>query len=182
VDQELHQLIQEAKQQNQQAFEELVHRFKGQVYRQAYAMLHDRMEAEDIVQEAFVKMYYGLPKLESAYAFSTWLSRIVIHLCYDHLQKRKKDPSYMVEWLDQHHNSLTNHSELFEQMKFQLSLEEAMKQLSSEHRAVVVLRDIQGYSYDEIARILKVPMGTVKSRLHAARLTLRHYMSEGEIT
>jgi RNA polymerase sigma-70 factor (ECF subfamily) len=181
VDQELHQLIQAAKSKNKQAFEELVRRFKGQVYRQAYGMLKDPVQAEDIVQEAFVKIYYSLSKLESPYAFSTWLNRIVVNLCYDWIEKRKKEQAYVADWLDQYHDK-PHQQEVLEQKRLQMSIEEALNKLTPEHRAVVLLRDVQGYSYEEIAHILKIPKGTVKSRLHMARLLLRQEMMKGEAT
>ncbi len=142
-------------------------------------MLNDPNEAEDIVQEAFVKSYYSLSKLESPYAFSAWLNRIVIHLCYDQIQKRKKEQTHLVDWLDHYHHK-PNHQEWLEQKRLQSDLEEAIRTLSPEYRATVLLRDVQGYSYEEIAQILNIPKGTVRSRLHAARLLIRQEMMKGE--
>ncbi|TCS81253.1 RNA polymerase sigma factor [Tepidibacillus fermentans] len=179
MDQELFQLISEAKEGKQDAFEQLITRYKGAVYRQAYAMLGDHMEAEDVTQEVFVKIYYSLSSLESAYAFTSWLTKITFNLCYDLIEKRKKKVTVTSENLDQ----LTRpnpppSSRLIERKDLQLTLQEAMQNLSLEHREVIVLRDIQGYSYDEIAKLLKVPSGTVKSRLYHARLALKNELSK----
>lgn len=90
VEQDLTQLIRQAKAGDTDAFAVLVAQFKGEVFRHAYAMTGDRMEAEDIAQEAFVKAWYALDKLEHAYAFASWMSKIVSHLCYDRLKKLRK--------------------------------------------------------------------------------------------
>jgi RNA polymerase sigma factor (sigma-70 family) len=174
VDHELYLLIRSAKQGNNEAFVQLVNRYKGTVFRQAYAMLHDRMEAEDVSQEAFLKVHSSLAKLEQEYAFASWLAQIVSHLCYDRIRKKKKEKTIMEDDIESHNSFLTNASSgLVEQKHLQLDIEEAMQKLSSEHRTVIILRDVQGFSYDEISKILKIPVGTVKSRIHTARLALR---------
>lgn len=168
VDQELYSLISEAKKGSKDAFALLLNRYKGIVFRHAYGMLSDRMEAEDVTQEAFIKVYYSLSKLENEFAFSSWLTRIVSRLCYDRLQKRKKEGVIDEAIREQ------STEETVEQKQLHLTIEEAMNTFSREHREVILLRDIQGYSYDEIADILGIPLGTVKSRINAARLLLRN--------
>ncbi len=171
---ELHQLIQEAQKGDQQSFSQLVHQYKGHVYRQAYAMVNDKMEAEDIAQEAFIKAYYSLHKLENTYAFVSWLTRIVSNVCYDHLQKLSKRKTVSIEQpLEDHHSPI-------EATSLKLSIREALQHLSLEHRSVIILRDIQGFSYHEISEILKVPLGTVKSRINAARTDLKNELLRGE--
>lgn len=169
MDEELYQLIVAAKKGKVEAFAQLMGRFKGKVYRQAYAMLNDESEAQDVAQESFVKAYYSLGKLKSEYAFVSWLTQIVFHLCYDRLQKKKKE-EHLTENL-QKEGSFTSS---MEQAHLKLTIEEALAQLSVEHREVIVLRDIQGFSYDEIAEVLNIPVGTVKSRVHLSRLALRN--------
>lgn len=164
---ELHLILQRAQDGDREAFAELVTRYKHQVYRHAIAMLGDRMEAEDVVQEAFVKVFYSLSKLESAYAFSSWMTRIVSNLCLDRLKKRKITAPVAERYPEEmerigYNDSHTN-----------MSIEEAMDHLSEEHRAAIALHDIQGYRYEEMAEMLGIPVGTVKSRLFAARLALR---------
>jgi len=175
VEQELYRIVQEAKRGQTEAFATLVTRFQGSVFRQAYAMLGDSMEAEDVAQEAFLKAYSSLAKLESEFAFASWLSRIVSHLCCDRLQKRKKDfvagekMQASLASPDEIPGS-TGHKQL------QLQIEEAMRKLSPEQREAIILRDIQGFSYIEMADIWQIPIGTVRSRIHAARLALREYL------
>ena len=97
MDEELFQFIYKAKRGDRQAFAELVNRYKGTVFRHALAMVNDRMEAEDIAQEAFTKAFYSLPKLGNEYAFASWLTRIVSNLCYDHMKKTKNKKTVNVE-------------------------------------------------------------------------------------
>lgn len=171
---ELHQLIRKAKRGDDEAFEELVYRFKGRVYRQAYGMVNDHMEAEDISQEAFLKAYYSLPRLDSEYAFTSWLAKIVFHICYDRIGKRKKIREQGIEYLEE----LPEITGSMEQNDMRLMIEEGMQRISIEHREAIILSNIYGFSYDEMAEILNIPIGTVKSRIHAARLGLRKELQE----
>ncbi|MFV9510226.1 RNA polymerase sigma factor [Tepidibacillus sp. LV47] len=176
MDLELFQLISEAKEGKQDAFEQLMTRYKGVVYRQAYAMLGDHMEAEDVTQEVFLKIYNSLSSLESPYAFTSWVTKITLNLCYDQIEKRKKKMAVTSENLDQLARSPSGG--LIERKELLLTLQKTMQKLSLEHREVIILRDIQGYSYNEIAKILQVPVGTVKSRLYHARLALKNELSK----
>ncbi|WP_141432123.1 RNA polymerase sigma factor [Bacillus sp. 03113] len=178
LEQELTHLIQEARGGNQEAFTALVSRYKGTIFRQAYAMINDRSEAEDIAQEAFVKAYLSLAKLENDFAFVSWLTRIVTNLCYDKLKKLNKANIIRIDIEEQ--DSLLSKAALIDQMDLRLEIKEAMQQLSADHRIVLVLRDVQGYSYDEIADILKIPIGTVKSRIHKARMILKNELTRGD--
>ncbi|WNQ13205.1 sigma-70 family RNA polymerase sigma factor [Paenibacillus aurantius] len=174
MDEELHRLIGEARRGGKDAFARLVTLYKDRVYRHAYGMLGDRMEAEDMAQEAFLKAYYALPGLESEYAFSSWLMRIATNLCKDRLLKR--DKLRRVEGGPYEEAA----SEGNRDQETPLYIREALGRLSVEHREVILLHDLQGYRYEEIAVLLEIPVGTVKSRLHAARVSLRKEMREGE--
>jgi RNA polymerase sigma factor (sigma-70 family) len=176
VDEELYQIIYKAKRGNQQAFASLVKRYKGSVFRQAYAMVGDRGDAEDVAQDAFIKAYYSLGKLENEYAFTSWMGRIVSNACYDHLKKAKKKASVS---LDENENAGQKEFTI-EKSQMRLNIREAMQTLSQDHREAIVLRDIQGYSYQEIADILQIPVGTVKSRISNARLELKKELTRGE--
>jgi RNA polymerase sigma factor (sigma-70 family) len=169
LDDKLFTIIREAKQGSKIAFTLLMERYKDHVYRYAYGMLGDTMEAEDAAQETFIKVYYALPKLENEAAFSSWLTRIMSNICYDRHKKKKLKFS---ELNDQMYENQT------EQQQLRLSLTEAIQKLSIEHREVILLKDVQGYSYDEIGEMLKIPLGTVKSRINAARLRLRNELSQ----
>jgi RNA polymerase sigma factor (sigma-70 family) len=174
VEDELYQLIRDAKRGSKEAFAALIHRFKNLVYRQAYGMLGDRMEAEDASQEAFLKCYYALPRLENEFSFSSWLIRIVSNVCMDRLKKRQKERSVSQEAVEEIEYPNARDPIL------KMSLEEGMRQLTPEHREILLLHEIQGYRYEEIATSLGIPLGTVKSRLNAARLALRIHLKKGD--
>lgn len=176
VEQDLTQLIRQAKAGDTDAFAVLVAQFKGEVFRHAYAMTGDRMEAEDIAQEAFVKAWYALDKLEHAYAFASWMSKIVSHLCYDRLKKLRKKAVIQAEIEEEPLRRATSN---IDSANLRFDIRGAMEKLSPEHRAAIVLRDIQGYSYEEIADILNIPLGTVKSRINTARNILKKELSRG---
>ncbi|RXZ00040.1 RNA polymerase sigma factor [Fictibacillus sp. S7] len=177
MDQELQQLIVKAKKGDQDSFSELIQRYKGKVFRHAFAMVHDQMEAEDITQEAFVKAYFSMDQLKEEYAFSSWLTRIVTNLCYDRIKKREKLPQLQID-PEQTELMADTHSEV-ENLQLRINLQLAMQKLTPEHRTVIVLRDIQGFSYQEIAEILEIPEGTVKSRINIARKELRKELLRG---
>ncbi|SEB46067.1 sigma-70 family RNA polymerase sigma factor [Paenibacillus sp. GP183] len=174
MDEELYRLIREAKQGEKKAFAELIKRYKGHIYRHAYGVLGNRMEAEDVAQEAFLKAYYSLSRLDNEYAFSAWIFRIVTNLCRDRLKKLGRERTLSTELLQQMATKRVEDNHL------RLTIEEAMKQLTPDHREVILLHDVQGYRYDEMAEILTIPLGTVKSRLNAARLALRNEMKKGD--
>ncbi len=171
MDQELYDLIGKAKSGDKEAFALLVKRYKNTVFRYSYGMLADRMEAEDVSQEAFVKAFYSLSKLDNIYAFASWLKRIVSNLCYDRIQKQKKTNSVSGEFIE---TRISNND--MERTDLQMTIEEAIEKLSPEHREAIILREVEGYSYDEISGMLNIPLGTVKSRISAARLLLRKEM------
>ncbi|MCF6093024.1 RNA polymerase sigma factor [Microaerobacter geothermalis] len=178
MDQELYQIIEQAKRGDKKSFEQLISVYKGKVFRHAYAMLGDWMEAEDVSQEAFIKAYVALSKLQSAYAFSSWLAQIVSHLCHNRLSKKEKEKINIWKNVIDLQQRLTDSNRAMEQKQLQMNIEEAMQKLSSEQREAIVLRDIQGFSYEEMANILKIPVGTVKSRIHAARLVMREELAK----
>ncbi|MGA9290496.1 MAG: sigma-70 family RNA polymerase sigma factor [Anaerobacillus sp.] len=176
---ELFRLIHGAKKGNEQAYNKLVVMYKEKVYRHAFAMLHDRTGAEDITQEAFIKAYYSLNRLEHEYAFVSWLTRIVHNLCQDRLKKQKREAKKQAKMRA---DLPLRYSEKHEgeQVNMKLSIQEAMQQLSSEHRSVLILCDLEGFSYEEISHILKIPLGTVKSRIYQARNYLKSELKRGE--
>ncbi len=174
VDEQLRQVIMRARQGDQTAFGQLVNRFKGPVYRHALGMLGDRGEAEDAAQDIFVKVYQAIGKLEDAYAFYSWLMRITSNLCKDKLKQRAKQ----VETDDMPDERLPDL--LSPDPVLRLSMQEALTQLSVDHREILLLHDVQGFRYEEIAELTGIPMGTVKSRLFSARMSLRKIWNKGE--
>lgn len=178
MDNGLHETILAAKRGEQAAFRQLVTTYKGIVYRHAYALLNDRMEAEDVTQEAFVKVYYSLPKLENEFAFASWLTRVVTNLCYDKNKKLSKKKTILSDEFRE--NSIMQRGPTpIESTLTKMSLKEAMEKIPIDQRNVIILRELQGYSYAEISELLHIPLGTVKSRINAARENLKKELQKG---
>lgn len=175
---ELFQVIGKAKRGDPLAFEQLVNEYKGHVFRQAMATVNDRMEAEDITQEAFIKAYYSIKKLDQEYAFVSWLTRIVSNLCYDKIKAKAREREKQKGIYDQ--TVRATPSVHIDQTHTRLTIEEALQGLSMEHKEAIILRDVQGFSYKEISDSLNIPLGTVKSRINIARQELKQILSEGE--
>ncbi|MFE4570922.1 RNA polymerase sigma factor [Paenibacillus chitinolyticus] len=174
VDEELSKIIERARRGNEEAFSELVTRFKGHVFRHAYGLLGDRGEAEDAAQEIFIKVYFALGKLDDVHAFYSWLMRIVSNLCKDKLKQRARS----VEIGEMSNETVPDFSARDPNLK--VSLQEALSHLSVDHREILLLHDVQGFRYEEIAEQTGIPIGTVKSRLFSARMALRKIWNRGE--
>lgn len=166
------------------AFGVLVERYQGNMINLAYRMTGDYHEACDIVQEAFLSAYKAIRKFRGESLFSTWLCRIVINISKNHIKKIKnykqkevrqinevnsKDGKPMDDLLDPSPSVL----EEFERKQIQSEIQLCINSLEDEFREILILRDIQELSYEEISEILRIPNGTVKSRLHRARRILK---------
>lgn len=146
------------------AFAEIFARHRERAFSLAFQYLRDREDAKDIVQEAFVKAYRNLRQFDRTRSLGTWLLAIVRNACIDLMRKRKHEspdglPEILPDRRADRADSLTLRREVWS----------AMSKLSAQHREIIFLRDYQGHSYNEIAEILKIPLGTVMSRLHHAR-------------
>lgn len=117
-----------------------------------------------------MKIHRSISQLKDPAAFNSWLKKIITHSCLDHLKRQKPLPISDLDLeLEVSDNAL--------HLEQRLDILEALKSLNIEYREKLVLRDLQGYSYEEIAQALKIPVGTVKSRIHTARLHLRKILS-----
>jgi len=177
-------LIERCQQGDKRAFDELLARYEAKVYNLAYRLMGNPEDANDLAQEAFLRMYKALPKFRGGSAFATWLYRIVTNLCLDELKKRRRRPQLVDEPLGEEEENVeplvervadekASPDEVALSHERQRLVQEAIASLRRHHRAVLVLYDLQGCSYQEIAEVLKVNVGTVKSRLNRARLALK---------
>ena len=166
------------------AFEALVRRYERWVFTLALRMLGDRGEAEDMAQEVFLKAYRGLPRFKGNSRFSTWLYAIASHHCLNHLQTRRRRPAASTRGADgvggeglpaaeRLPDEAPRADELLEREELARIVQTELTFLSEEHRLILILRDIQGLAYHEIAETLGVELGTVRSRLHRARAAMR---------
>lgn len=174
-----------------EAFEELVLRYEKRVYTIAYRYMGNREDASDLAQEALIKVYKNLKKFRGESSFSTWLYRIVANVCRDALRKRagKKEAS-LDSPISTSEGELKREVEdtsptpdiLLEQREQADYIQEMISRLDPKYRVVIVMREIQGFTYEEIASQLGCSLGTVKSRLSRARKILRDSIVEdGEL-
>jgi RNA polymerase sigma-70 factor (ECF subfamily) len=169
-----------------EAFEVLVEKYKRKTFRLAYGVLRDQEEALDVSQEAFVKAYRSLPKFKGDSAFYTWLFRITMNLALDRRRQRIArakslggEPVSPEEWERTAVSPDTPPDEEAVSADRRARIGQALESLPEHHRAIIILSDIQGLSYREIAEVLAIPMGTVMSRLHNARKRLRDVLGPG---
>jgi RNA polymerase sigma-70 factor, ECF subfamily len=168
-----------------QAFGFLVNRYQKQMFNIAFRMTGSYEEACEVVQEAFLSAYRSIKKYRAEAKFSTWLYSITVNQTRSRLQEMRDHDFHEGVSIDdppgddadspvkQYSSDDLGVAEQVEQKELKEKVQECIDALDEEHREVVVLRDIQGFSYDEIAHMLKVPDGTVKSRLFRARLLLK---------
>jgi RNA polymerase sigma-70 factor (ECF subfamily) len=164
------------------AFDELIQQYQGLAYSVAYRTLQDEAAAGDAVQDSFIKAYRALSQFHGG-SFKSWLMRIVVNTCYDVMrsnQWRKTESLNDLTVEDDHAAPLIDHSEgpqeYVERAELNQWIESGIRTLSADQRLVLVLCDVHGYAYEEIAEITGQPMGTVKSRISRARAHLRDYL------
>jgi len=154
------------------AFNQLVLKYRSRVMGVAARMIGDRAEAEDLAQDVFVKVYNSLRDFHGEALFSTWLYRITANSCLNRRKRKKREQRLKEVMIDMEPvgsaGASTPHA-LLERRQLQAFLEKTIQALPEDQRLVLILRDIEGLSYDEIADCLSVELGTVRSRLHRAR-------------
>jgi RNA polymerase sigma-70 factor (ECF subfamily) len=164
-------LVKRAQKGDAEAFESLYNRHLKRIYNIAWRMMGSGADAEDIAQEVMLKAWRALPAFKLGSAFGTWLYRIAMNACCDEL-RRRRTKTVSVE--EMHDNGRELEVEGFEERSVTGGgIAWAVARLSEEYRAALVLRDVEGYSYEEIADILRCPIGTVRSRINRAREQMR---------
>jgi RNA polymerase sigma-70 factor (ECF subfamily) len=171
------EIFEKARKGDSEAFGVLVERYQRRVVGVALAVVHNQDDAIELAQETFVRAFENLTKFESRSSFSTWLYRIAANLAIDfwrregrHIVLHGEDAENEIDRLPSLQGDsfkAVSRSELSERLK------KALEELTPEHRAVILLREVEGLSYDEISEVLQCPRGTVMSRLHYARSHLR---------
>jgi RNA polymerase sigma-70 factor (ECF subfamily) len=174
---------------NERAFAELLRRYERPIFSLVYRMVRDRALAEDLAQEAFIRAFNAVSSFDPRYKFSSWIFKIANNHAIDHLRKRKLDTvsidgsphartaqeeertRLVVESENENPLEYVEHRELGDQ------IEHAIGQLRPEYRTAVLLRHVDGYAYEEIAGIMDLPLGTVKTYLHRARAELKESLT-----
>ena len=166
-----------------ESFEKLIERYQSKAYNIALRMIGNEEDAKDVIQDAFIKIYRSLHKFRGDSSFYTWIYRIVTNTCYDFIKKQNKRNNNTIS-LTNYQNSLEGEVEDIKDERHQpdiimdskedsTHILDCLHKLSYDHKTVIILRDIQGFSYDEIAQILNCSEGTVKSRINRARISLK---------
>lgn len=161
------------------AFEELVARYKNRVFAVAYRILSSRQDAEDQTQEVFLKVYRGIKKLKDPETFESWLYQITSNTCLDALRHQQRRPTMASlsqqtgegdDTADIKNTTMTQPEIAALHHELRWCLEQTIHNLHITQRMLIVLRDIEGRSYDDIATILDIGLSAVKMRIHRARL------------
>lgn len=175
-------LIVKSKKGDIDAFEELIKSYEKKAYNIAYRIMNNEEDAEDMTQEALVKIYKSIKNFREESTFSTWLYRIVTNVCLDELRKRKKSETIPLEINTEGDKGTIRFEigadketpeDLYELAELRQMILNKINSLKDDYRTVIILRDMQGFSYEEISIILGCSLGTIKSRINRARKALK---------
>ncbi|MBQ1579636.1 MAG: sigma-70 family RNA polymerase sigma factor [Firmicutes bacterium] len=177
MDFELKRTIERAKKGDEDAFASLISRVQNTGYSVAFRYMENDADTRDVMQEAFIKMYRNLGSFKGDSSFETWFTRILINCCLDELRKRKNN--YGHEDIDEHYDLADTgpgtEAQILKKER-QKAVTDAIRQLPEEARNIIILREFQGLSYEELADVLDLEPGTVKSRLNRAKQKLKEIL------
>ena len=176
---------------DQRAFKQLVERYQRKVYAVALGMLKDKEEARDAAQEAFIKVYKYLEHFKGDASFYTWLYRITSNICIDIIRKRgaskasdhmEFDETFNMDTAEANLGALgtklgTNPEKSMLRKEVAAKIIDALQEVPEQHRQILMLREVEGMSYEDLATTLKIPKGTVMSRLFHARMKMQKILN-----
>ena len=166
------------------AYNQLVNRFKDRLLNFIYRFVNDLDLAEDLVQDTLLKLYTHKDSYQEIAKFSTWLYTIAANLARTELRKKKRRKTFSVTELSRDDrefiiaSSDVDPSEDLSSQNFEKSVQRALAELPDDFKTIIILRDIQELSYDEISKIVEVPLGTVKSRINRGRVKLQQLLKK----
>jgi RNA polymerase sigma-70 factor (ECF subfamily) len=179
-------LIDDAIAGKQEAYERLMNKYRQLIYNLIYRMIRNKEDVEDLTQEAFIKAFNSLEKFDKQFSFSTWLFKIATNNCIDYLRKKKlstfsidkdlssDDDDYTFEIPD---NERIPDKNILDKERKKI-LEDAIESLPSKYKSVILLRHRDEKDYEEIAKKLKLPLGTVKAHIFRGRELLNKYLKD----
>jgi RNA polymerase sigma-70 factor, ECF subfamily len=179
-------LIAECRDGNTAAFGELVSRYQDRLFNSVLRLSDNADDARDVVQEAFLHAYQSLQSFKGDALFFTWLYRIAVNTAISMKRKKRvtlpirpaQEDSSGIDPLDRAESNRPGHA--MEKAEEERWVHDALAKLSAEHRTVLVMKDMDGMKYEEMAEILSVPVGTIRSRLHRARLEMREILLQND--
>ncbi len=181
------ELIRQFQQGNEQAFDELVRRYQGQVHSTCYRFLNDVQDSQDAAQDIFVKVYAAVRQFKPEAKFSTWLYRVIINHCLNVLRARKRR-QWLSTFTSREKRGILDHFSVadedgnpgtdLEKAERIRAVRRAIDSLNSEQKTAVILHRYQGLSYQEIADIMQTSIASVESRLHRAKLALGRMLAD----
>ena len=182
-------LVRRLKRRDEDAFREMIRTYQTDVFNLVFRMLGNWEEAEDLAQEVFVTVFKSIEGFRGESKFSTWLYRIAVNHCknrYKYLARRQYHATQPLDEVSERamagrdggpavplQAQISQPDRVMEGLQLEQAIQREIANLDEEQRLLIVLRDVQGLSYQEIATISQLPEGTVKSRLHRARMTLK---------
>lgn len=184
-------LLIEKTKKSREAFCVLIKKYQNRIFRTIYSMINNYTEASDLTQDTFLRAYENLNSYKEKASFYTWLTRIAINLTIDQLRQKKSKPKiFTLGAKDDNrahptdidppaHNSNPNSTATINE-DVQL-VRDAIDELDEIDKPIIVLKDIQGHDYQEVSDILNIPLGTVRSRLHRARLSLKNILKKKKV-
>jgi RNA polymerase sigma-70 factor (ECF subfamily) len=179
-DEEL-QIVKRAQDGDQQAFQELVERYQRRVYSICYGMLKHKQDSLDVSQEVFIKVFKYLENFNFNSSFYTWLYRITVNKCIDYIRKQSRRSEVDYDDTIQRNNEVIGDENImpstlgiqpdrvYGRRELREKMLEALDTLSEKHRTILILREVEGLAYEEMAEVLDISKGTVMSRLYHAR-------------
>jgi RNA polymerase sigma-70 factor, ECF subfamily len=184
------ELVRACQRGDKEAFRELVERYQRKIVSVAMGMVHNQEDALEIAQETFIKAYENLGRFKGESSFYTWLYRIVVNLSIDFQRRERRHPTVALEERGGPSGSGEGYEDSLKEERltepFQEAhaheigsrVHEAINELTPDHKAVILLREVEGLSYDEISRVMQCSKGTVMSRLHYARKKLQQKLKD----
>jgi len=182
LDESLIDLVHLARDGDKAAFAKLVEQYQNRIIAVAYGIAGNRQDAEDIAQDTFIKAYKGMNSLHENGAFYSWLVRIAVNTAISHKRSGHSSELITMESIAEPVYQGETPESYLERCGEKERIQEMLAPLSPDSRVVLVLREIEGLGYEEIAKVLEIPVGTVRSRIHYARDRLRQVISrENEV-
>ena len=184
------EVIENCKAGDEKAFAEIVLHRQKRVFNIAYRMLGNMEEAKDLAQEVFISVFESIKDLKEEVKFDAWLTQITLNHCRNRWNYLKRRRYFNTDSLDDPietedgdmpkaiYDPSGNPEKLYEKKMIQQLIQGGLQKLKEDQRELVVLRDLQGFSYEEMGELLGLPEGTIKSKLHRARMDLKHALEK----